>query len=497
MMSASEGWGMAETKPIGSIISELAEEDPDRPSVTCAGVTVSRRELDQRANRMARAYEGLGVGEGRFVTIALPNSIEFFVATLAVWKLGAIPQPVSSRLPARERHAIIELADPALVVGVDASEHPERTTVPIGFTPDPSLDDSPLPDRVSPSWKAPTSGGSTGRPKLIVAGGTSEMERDFGAGFRMERDETQLIPGPLYHNAPFSFSSLGLMMGHHLVVMTRFDAIDALELIGTYRVSFVNLVPTMMHRMCRAIETEPDRFDLTSLRIVWHMAAPCPEWLKQAWIDLVGAEKIMELYGGTEGQAMTVLDGIEWLGHRGSVGRTVTGEMVVLDAEGNPLPPGEVGEIFMRVTPGAPQSYHYIGAEPRSLDGWESLGDMGWMDADGYLYLSDRRTDLILSGGANVYPAEVEAAITEYPGVVSCCVVGLPDDDLGQRAHAIVQAGPGVTAADILAFLGERLVRYKIPRSIEFLDEPLRDDAGKVRRSAMREAAIARRSAGP
>jgi bile acid-coenzyme A ligase len=253
----------------------------------------------------------------------------------------------------------------------------------------------------------------------------------------------------------------------------------------------------MLHRMWRAIEAEHDRFDLSSLRIVWHMAAPCPEWLKQNWIDLIGAEKVMELYGGTEGQSMTVLDGIEWLGHRGSVGRPVTGEMVVLDANGKRLPPGEIGEIFMRVTPGTPASYHYIGAEPRAVDGWESLGDMGWMDSDGYLYLSDRRTDLILSGGANVYPAEVEAAITEYPGVVSCCVAGLPDDDLGQRVHAIVQADPTVTAADILAFLGDRLVRYKIPRSIEFVDQPLRDDAGKVRRSAMRDAAIARMSVGP
>jgi bile acid-coenzyme A ligase len=488
---------MAETQPIGTIISEVAAEEPDRPCVTCADVTVSRGALERRANRTARAYAEMGVTEGSFVTIALPNSIDFFAATLAVWKLGAVPQPVSSRLPPRERQAIVDLADPSLVVGVDPTDHPGRASVPIGFAPDPSLDDSPLPERISPAWKAPTSGGSTGRPKLIVSGATSEMDPDYGAGFRMVRNETQLIPGPLYHNAPFSMASLGLMMGHHLVVMTRFDAVEALELIADHAVSFVNVVPTMMHRMLRAICAEPHRFDLSSLRTMWHMAAPCPEWLKQDWIDLIGAEKIMELYGGTEGQSMTVLDGIEWLGHRGSVGRPVTGEMVVLGPDGRHLPPGEVGEVFMRVAPGSPASYHYIGAEPRVVDGWESLGDMGWMDEAGYLYLSDRRTDLVLSGGANVYPAEVEAAITEHPGVVSCCVVGLPDDDLGQRVHAIVQAEPALTAQDITAFLGDRLVRYKIPRSIEFVDEPLRDDAGKVRRSAMRDAAIARMSVGP
>jgi bile acid-coenzyme A ligase len=282
------------------------------------------------------------------------------------------------------------------------------------------------------------------------------------------------------------------MLGHHLVVLPKFDAVTALEAIGRQRVTWVNLVPTMMARMLRAIEAEPDRFDLSSLRSVWHMAAPCADWLKQAWIDLVGAERLMELYGGTEAQSATTISGTDWLTHRGSVGKPVSGEMVILDADGNPAAPGEVGEIFMRRAPGTPPTYRYIGAEARERNGWETLGDLGWMDADGFLYISDRRTDLILSGGANIYPAEVEAALESHPHVESAVVVGIPDDDLGQRVHALVQPKGDLSEDDLRAHLAERLVRYKIPRSFELVDTPLRDDAGKVRRSALRDAAVAR-----
>ncbi len=354
--------------------------------------------------------------QGDFVTIGLPNSIEFYEATVATWKLGAVPQPVSARLPARERQAIVDLAQPAIVVGADQADHPGHVCIPAGFTPDSALADDPLPDAVAPSWKAPTSGGSTGRPKLIVAGQEGKLDPDLlSLVFRMERDDTHLVPGPLYHNAPFSLSTVGLFMGHHLVVLPKFDAEVALAAIDEHRVQWMNLVPTMMLRMHRAVQADPDRYDLSSLRVVWHMAAPCPEWLKEAWIELVGPDTLMELYGGTEGQASTIITGTEWLAHRGSVGKPLTGQMKVLDPDGNPVPAGEIGEIYMRPFDGMAPTYHYIGAEARELDGWESLGDLGWMDEEGYVYLSDRRTDLILSGGANIYPAEVEAAIDEHP----------------------------------------------------------------------------------
>jgi bile acid-coenzyme A ligase len=482
-----------ELEPVVRILRRLAEERPDAAAITCAGETITRAELEARSNRLARAYLGLGVGLGDFVTIGLPNSIEFYVAMLAVWKVGAVPQPVSYRLPAAERSAIVELADSKLVVGVPEGEHSGRTSVPLGYQPDATLDASPLPEVVSPALRAPTSGGSTGRPKLIVTGARAEtVAAGGGLIFQMQQEDVQLVPGPLYHNAPLSLSTAGLLIGHHLIVLPKFDAVVALEAIGRYRVTWMNLVPTMMSRMLRAIEAEPDRFDLSSLRVVWHMAAPCADWLKEAWIELIGPEKLMELYGGTEAQSATTISGTDWLTHRGSVGKPFLGEMIVLDADGKPAAAGEIGEIFMRRPKDTPPTYRYIGAEAREIDGWETLGDLGWMDEEGFLYLSDRRTDLILSGGANVYPAEVEAALDTHPRVMCSVVVGIPDADLGQRVHALVQASGALTEDELRVHLAERLVRYKIPRSFEFVDGPLRDDAGKVRRTELRDAAASR-----
>jgi bile acid-coenzyme A ligase len=243
----------------------------------------------------------------------------------------------------------------------------------------------------------------------------------------------------------------------------------------------------MMHRIWRLPERERQRFDVSSLRVVFHMAAPCPPWLKQAWIDWLGGERILELYGGTEAQAITFITGDEWLAHRGSVGRVILGEMVVLDASGNERPPGEVGEIWMRRGLDEPAPYRYIGARPKSRPGnWESLGDMGWKDTAGYVYLSDRDTDMILVGGANVYPAEIESALDEHPAVTSSCVIGLPDDEYGNVVHAIVQASGPLTSAVLEEFLRSKLTKYKRPRTYEFVSEPLRGDDGKVRRSALR-----------
>jgi len=200
----------------------------------------------------------------------------------------------------------------------------------------------------------------------------------------------------------------------------------------------------------------------------------------------LGAETILELYAGTEGQSVTFLDGAEWLAHPGSVGRPLVGELQIRDADGAVLPPGEIGTVWMRGPAGA-KTYRYVGAEARGdAAGWETLGDVGSLDADGFLYLSDRDSDMILVGGSNVYPAEIEAALTEHPSVADACVVGLPDDDLGNVPHALVSEVDAVTDDDLMAYLRERLAPYKLPRSIERVAGPLRDDAGKVRRSALR-----------
>ena len=216
-----------------------------------------------------------------------------------------------------------------------------------------------------------------------------------------------IMPGPLYHNGPIVWSCSALFNGGHVVVLPRFDAERTLAAIETYKGEVIYIVPTMMKRIWRLPEDVRDRYDLSSLKLVWHLAEPCPPWLKEAWINWLGPDKIVELYAGTEGQTATVIGGAEWLTHRGSVGRPIFGELMITDAEGNQLPPGEMGEVWMRAGHRETPSYKYIGAEARAREGgWESLGDMGYLDEEGYLYLGDRQQDMILSGGANIYPAE-------------------------------------------------------------------------------------------
>ena len=468
-------------------IADNAARQPDRTAITCGDESVTWAEFEARTNRLARAFAELGVTKGSFVTVGLPNSIGFFEACVAAWKLGATPQPISYRLPDRERQAIVELADSSLVVGAHPGAHPNRRVIPIGFEPDASIDDSELPDVITERWKAPTSGGSTGRPKLIVASDPGITNTE-SPGMGQKRDGVAFVPGPLYHNAPFSFSASALMQGNHVVILPKFEAEATLAAIHDHEPDWILLVPTMMQRITRLPDDVRERYNVESLQTVWHMASPCPPWLKETWINWLGGEKIFELYAGTEAQSVTIIRGDEWMAHRGSVGRPVAGEMRIQDPETYAvLPSGEVGEVFMR-TGSDRKSYEYIGAEARvSPDGWESLGDMGYMDEDGYLYLADRRSDMILSGGANIYPAEIEAAIDEHPNVVSCAAIGLPDDDLGNRIHAVVQVSAPITADEMSEFLSDRLVRYKIPRSYDFTTDVVRDDAGKVRRSALRD----------
>ena len=368
-----------------------AEADPGRPALTCGDETLTRAEFVTRVERLAALFADHGVTQGSTVTIGLPNSIGFVQSMFAAWAVGAVPQPISDRLPPLERAAIVDLANPALVVESVPLQLPAGSFMP----------------GVSPQWKLMTSGGSTGRPKLIAATEPALAE---------------------------------------------------------------NVVPA-----------------------AYHLAAPCPAWLKQAWIDWLGPHKVFELYGGTELQAVTVISGTEWLAHRGSVGRTVLGEIEIRDFDGRPVPPGEEGEIWMRRGPEAALPYRYIGATARSApDGWESLGDIGKVDADGYVYITDRLADMILVGGANVYPAEIEAALDEHPAVQSCCVIGLPDEDLGNIPYAIVELAGPVSDAELLAHLRQRLAPYKLPRVIERATTPLRDDAGKVRRSALRAERLPR-----
>ncbi len=479
--------------PIPTQFSHLAQSDPDAPVLTCAGRTITRGELDASTNRLARAYAELGVGQGDYVTVVMPNSIEWVQAVLAAWKLGAVPQPLSARLPDVELIALLELRRPGLLVG-RADPNGVTPSLASDFTPDPAVSDAPLPEAVSPVFKAMASGGSTGRPKLIEAGGDSRFPAAAGYPLGAQEGDVNLLSVPLSHNTGFTTFAIGLVQGHHMVLMPRFEPHEFLRLVTEHRVTFLATVPTVMQRLLPVYRADPDAYDLSSIRRLWHLAAPCPPVIKQAWIDILGPNAVWELYGGTELQALTFISGDQWLTHPGSVGVVVAGEMKVLDDDGNECPPGVSGEIYMRRSPGSAPTYRYIGATAKQRDGWDSLGDLGYFDEDGFLYLNDRRVDMFTVGGRNVYPAEIESALSAHPNVLSCLVVGVPHEDLGQVPHAIVQA-EGLDEPAVVAFLTDRIAGYKLPRSVEFSDTPLRDDAGKARRSAVRDEVITRRAA--
>ena len=474
---------------IGSLPGLYAARRPDEPAVVYGEDTLTWLELETGANRWARVLASHGVGQDDFVALTLPNGTAFHQACFAIWKLGATACVFSNRLPPREIEQIVALAAPRVILGTLPVEVPRVPQI------DPSIKDAevgagPLPDTAPLYWKAVTSGGSTGRPKIIVDHHPTRInpaDHPLVRYMGIPQGGVMLNPGPLYHNAALLMTSLSLFSGTEVIGMLRFDAEECLRLIERHRVEWMCLVPTMMHRIWTLPTETRERYDLSSLKTVWHLAAGCPVWLKRAWIDWLGAEKIWELYGGTEAGA-TVIRGDEWLLKPGSVGRVESGSAEVLGDDGRPMPTGEVGEIYLPAE--AREKFHYIGSELKTTaNGDFSLGDLGWIDEDGYLFLADRRTDLIIRGGANIYPAEIEAALDEYPGVVSSVVLGLPCDEFGQRTHAILEVAPAhaIDLIDLAKFLKERVTPYKLPESYEIIHRSLRDEAGKVRRSALKD----------
>jgi bile acid-coenzyme A ligase len=479
------------TLSFGARLSQIAAEKPDQPAITDATHTVTWRELDRRSNQIARGLAKAGVKVGDVVSIALPNTSGYLEVAFGLWKAGATPQMLSYRLPGNEADAILELAEAPILV-TDGSVQSSYPSFSVEALLALGEDDSPLPDVTAPVFKAATSGGSTGRPKLIMSGLPGIAMATGGGTYRIGPDDTCVMPGPLYHNAPFVCSTNALTQGAHVVLMPRFDAEETLKNVDRYKATWLYVVPTMMSRIWKLPDAVKAQYDVSSLHTVWHMAAPCPPWLKEAWIDWIGPDAIMELYAGTEAQSATIITGREWLAHRGSVGQVRAGEMATFSEAGERLPLGEIGEIYLRRPEGSPPSYQYRGATARILPGgWESLGDIGYFDADGYLYLADRRTDMVLVGGSNVYPAEIEGALDEHPLVQSSAVIGLPDEDMGNTLHAIVQPKGDLSEADLREHLRGMLAPYKQPRTYEFVPGNIRDDAGKVRRTALRDERIA------
>ena len=485
------------TPPIGSQISALAELAPDAPAVTCDGRTLTRAELDATTNRLARAYQELGVGVGDYVTIVLPNSIEWIAGDHCVLEAGRGPAAVVRTAAGRRVRGTPGVA--AVGAGGRPGGSARQITKCAHWFHTRS---GTVRCAATGSGFAGMEGGGLGRQhgsaqadrgRRRQPDARQQSDRTLGA----QEGDVQLVSVPMSHSTGFNWATAGLLMGHHLVLMPHFEAKEFLRLVTEHRVTFLATVPTVMQRLLPVYRADPDAFDLSSIRVFWHMAAPCPPAVKQAWIELLGPEVVWELYTGSELQAVTFITGDQWLTHRGSVGPVVAGEMKVLDDDGRECAPGEVGEIYMRPTPGDAPTYRYVGATAKTRDGWDSLGDLGYFDEDGYLYLSDRRVDMFTVGGRNVYPAEIESALSAHPDVLSCLVVGVPHEDLGQVPYALVQAArsPEAAALDeatVTEFLRERIAGYKVPQTVEFVDSPLRDDAGKARRSAVRAEIIAR-----
>jgi len=471
----------------GRRVGELARRHPAQPALVFAPAagaerTVTWTRLHEDSNRVARLLVSMGADEHSLVAVVLPNSVEHYLATIAAWKLGACVLPLSPGLPPRARQEVLQAAQATMVID-DAAALEAAANFSSG----------PLQDRVPQPGRAAASGGSTGRPKVIVdpapwAFVPGELVAALGPPIGLREGQVQLVAAPLYHGVPFLRSHFGLFEDHTLVVMDRFDAARVVDLIERHRVSFGFLVPTMMARIIR-LEGIRAR-DFSSIEALAHGGAPCPPWLKRAWIDLVGAEHLYETFGAAELPGMTAIRGDEWLRHSGSVGRPWNADLIILNDAGNAVPPGLVGEIFLRdrTRPGAAYEYRGGQAPPATPDGFVSAGDLGWVSEDGYLFVADRRTDLIISGGVNVYAAEVEAALTEHPRVADAAVVGLPDDDWGKRVHAIVQpvdAGHPPSPAELDAHCRQRLPPSRVPKTYEFVAQLPRDDAGKIQRGAL------------
>jgi bile acid-coenzyme A ligase len=489
----------------GEQLRRLAAQRPDERAMVIVASDGTRdeltwSELDAQSNAAARLFASAGLGVDDVLPIVMLASRWHAISVYGAWKLGVNVMPLSDRLPPHELGEMLTCAGgPAVVVA-----RPSPTIDALGarfervIGPDDlavavaEFDAGALPDAVAPRAILFASGGSTGRPKIVnsygagakVPGKTLPVGEQLG----QRRGQRTLVTSPMYHAMGFSSAYLSLFEDRHPIVMEHFEAGLALQLIEEYRINYVLAVPTMMQRMIRHPDIE--RRDLSSVETLLHAAAPCAPWLKRAWIDRLGTSRVREFYSASEQLGFTILDGDEWLAHPGSVGRPVNSELRILDDDGNELPPGEVGEIFMKIAGTDGPIFEYLGEQqPRvTPDGLASVGDLGWVDADGYLYIADRRTDLIITGGANVYPAEVEAVLSERLDVRDCVVVPVPSEEWGNQVHAIIEpADPAnpPSVDDLIAHCRSRLAPYKVPKSWEMIAEMPRNSAGKVRRSAL------------
>ncbi|WP_326824267.1 AMP-binding protein [Streptosporangium sp. NBC_01756] len=475
----------------------IAEADPGRRAVIDADGTVTTfGELLARVNQVSHGLRARGLTSGDVVAGVLPNGLDAVVMLMATGQIGLYYVPVNWHLTEAEIAYILADCDARVVVA--DRDHP----VPGALTGTAGLaEGQPVTapgDRTAGAVMWYTSG-TTGFPKGVqrpLSGAEPEAVIPLVTWFFGEvcdlrpGDEIHLVTSPMYHSAPCAHTMFALHLGHTLVIAPRFEPALVLELIDRHRVTNAMMVPTMFHRMLRLPAEVRDSYDVSSLRQVIHTGAACPVAVKQQMMDWWGPV-LYEYYGSTEATIAFFVKPHDWLEHPGTVGRPAPGfEARILGEDGEEAPAGEPGMISLKSGLGR-FSYRKDPAKTASsMRGeWYTPGDVGFMDKDGFLYLCDRRTDLIISGGVNIYPAEIEAALLEHPAVADVAVIGVPDEEWGHRVVALVQPGPGPrpTPAELLEHLGRRIARFKHPRVIEFRDELPRTPTGKLSRSRLRE----------
>ncbi len=499
---------------------KIAEQQPTRTAVvTPTGESVSYADLAGAADRYGRGLQSMGLEPGDSIVLMLPNGADLLAAYFAALETGLYVVTVNWHLVGGEVAYIIEdsgakafiaherfaeaATDAAARSGISASGRFSVGEIP-GFRPLSTLgaDEPPKrPDvRTTGSPMLYTSG-TTGRPKGVrrqLTGADPDevpvaAQWFFGIfGLQPFDDHVHLCGSPLYHTAVLNFVSHSIQFGHTAVLMDRWDAEEMLRLIERHRVTHTHMVPTQFHRLLALPQETRERYDVSSLRQVIHGAAPCPNEVKHAMLDWWGPV-ITEYYAATEGGG-TSISPEEWLRKPGSVGKAWPGSVVkVLDDQGRELPPGEIGIVYMKM---GSSSFEYHGDAKKTRENRVgdlfTLGDVGYLDEDGYLFLRDRKNDMIISGGVNIYPAEVENVLSVHPKVADVAVFGVPHDDWGEEVKAVVQPAEGVRpgdelAAELLDHARDRLAKFKLPRSVDFLPELPRDPNGKLYKRRLRD----------
>ncbi len=496
------------------VLAAHAARTPDRPALIEGERSLTWRTFVERRNRLANVLRGLGLARGEHVVIYVPNSIEAVLAPAAVRAAGAIPVPMNHRLVDDEVAYILAHSDAcAVFVGerfldlaarVRGGAAGVRTWVAVGAARRPwatHLDDlvaggdsSPVPDDGAQGLGGSMiyTGGTTGRPKGALRAGTdpAATARILEA-FGLASPQVHLVAGPLYHSAPGGFAQFTHAFGGTVVVMPRFDPEDALRTIARHRCTSTFMAPTLVKRIVDLPEAMRARYDVSSMRVLVVAAAPCPMRVKEAALRVFGPS-FFEFYGSTELGVNTVLRPEDVLRKPGWCGRAAPGvELAIFDDDGRPLGPGTPGELHVRRNASVFDGYYKDPGATRSAQRgeWASVGDVASVDADGFVYICDRKRDMIISGGVNIYPAEVEDALHRHPDVDDVAVFGVPDDEWGERVHAAVQLRPGATptAQALIAFARRHVADYKVPREVSFHTEFPRDAAGKLLKRVLRD----------